>query len=278
VVLLLGYAYGTHRRNAVWRDEETLWRDDVEKSPRNGRGLMIYGLTQMSKGKYRVALDYFERALVFNPNYPTLEINLGVVNGAMADQGNAARARAAQEHFLRAIALAPGDDAAHAFYGRWLSDHGRHAEAIGQLQAAVALNGARVFQHDLLIEAYRRAGDLAGARSAAQEVAGIAPDDALVRQMADHPPAEDAAVWINRSLALNQMGRFEESTEAARKALELDPRAAVAWNNIAANNEAEHKWDAAIDAAQKALELQPELQIAKNNLAWSVAQKRAGVR
>ena len=91
VLILSGVRYGVRQRNAVWHDEESLWRDDAIKSPHNGRGLMIYGLTQMNKGNYPVALDYFERALQYTPNYSTLEINLGVVNGAMADRGDATR-------------------------------------------------------------------------------------------------------------------------------------------------------------------------------------------
>jgi hypothetical protein len=80
VVLVLGlYGYGAHLRNRVWRSDESLWLDDVIKCPHNGRGLMNYGLTQMAKGAYPVALDYYQRALVYTPNYKTLEINLGIV-------------------------------------------------------------------------------------------------------------------------------------------------------------------------------------------------------
>ena len=78
--------------------------------------------------------------------------------------------------------------------------------------------------------------------------------------------------YINESLRLNQAGRYQESLAAAREALKLDPRSAKAWNNIAANDEALHRWDDAVAAARKALALQPDLQIAKNNLAWSIAQ------
>jgi hypothetical protein len=74
IVFLCGYAYGVNRRNAVWRTEESLCRDDVEKSPHNSRGLMNYGLTQMSKGAYATALDYFSRALIFRPNYQHLRL------------------------------------------------------------------------------------------------------------------------------------------------------------------------------------------------------------
>jgi hypothetical protein len=65
ILLLSLYAYGAHVRNQVWRTDESLWLDDIEKSPHNARGLMNYGLTQMAKGKYPAALDAFQRGLVY---------------------------------------------------------------------------------------------------------------------------------------------------------------------------------------------------------------------
>jgi tetratricopeptide (TPR) repeat protein len=369
VAVLCGYGYGAHRRNAVWHDEESLWRDDVQKSPHNGRGLMIYGLTQMNKGDYAAALDYFTRALVFTPNYPTLEINLGVVNGVIADRGESGRGAEAEAHFQRAIALSPGDDAPHAYYGRWLSQHDRWEEAITQLRAAIALDPPRPLQHDLLIETYIHAGDPEGARRAAQDTLAFVPDDGLAQQTLRPSQKLTADDWINlslmqyqqaayaqciasarkalqldpgsveaytnigaaygalqqwdeairnerealrlkpdfqlarnnlnsylqqsasgsekpgnahmstdafidESLRLNQAGNYQQSIAAARKALQLNPNSAEAWNNIAANDEALHRWDDAIAAARKAIALKPDFQLAKNNLAWSLAQKR----
>jgi Tfp pilus assembly protein PilF len=111
---------------------------------------MIYGLTLMNKGDYAAALDEFNRALPYTPNYATLEINLGIVNGDMADEAHGAAGAAlsvtAERHFERALALAPQDDAPHAYYGRWLEAHGRLTEAIAQLKVAVALDPQRVLQ------------------------------------------------------------------------------------------------------------------------------------
>jgi tetratricopeptide (TPR) repeat protein len=254
VLLVLGaYGWGVHERNRVWRTEESLWLDDVEKSPLNGRGLMIYGLTQMSKGEYQVALGYFERALVLTPNYPTLEINLGVVNGAMG------RSAEAERHFLRAIALAPEDDQACAFYGRWLLQVGRVQEAADEERKAIALNPVRSMERDLLAAALRKEAEASAPRS------GRDDDSEVVASAAD---------LINRSLALNQAGKFEESIVAAQAALKLDGNSGTAWNNIAADEEAMHRWDEAIAAARRAIALQPDFQLAKNNLAWSESQKR----
>ena len=246
LLLLCGYAWGVHVRNRVWHTEESLWLDDVQKSPKNGRGLMIYGLTQMTKGDYPRALDYFTQALAYTPNYPTLEINLGVVNGFLHHDAEA------QRHFLRAIALAPNDDQTHAFYGRWLLGTGRTHEAIAQLQMAIALNPARPFAHEQMALALARHD--------------VAPGG-----------GESATELIDRSLALNQAGRYAESIAAAQAALRVDPGSAEAWNNIAAGNEAMQRWDEAIVAAQRAIALKPDFQLAKNNLAWASEQKRKGL-
>jgi len=273
IVILAGYAWGTHRRNLVWHDEESLWHDDVVKSPHNGRGLMIYGLTQMSKGNYPVALDYFERALLYTPTYFTLEINLGVVNGAMADAGDTARTAEAERHFQRAIALAPQDDTTHAYYGRWLNDHGRAPEAIAQLQTAVALNPQRLFQRDQLIQAYSRSGNLDAARQAAQEAIAIAPTDAVAQQALVPPAAQNAAYWIDLSLAQYKQGQFPQSIASARRALVLNPNSAEAYNNIGAAYASMLMWDDAIQNEREALHRSPTLQIAKNNLDWYTRQK-----
>jgi len=275
VLVLAGYGYGVHKRNAVWYDEESLWRDDVEKSPHNGRGLMIYGLTQMNKGAYAVALDYFTRALAYTPNYATLEVNLGVVNGVMADTGDGTRSAAAEGHFLRAIALAPGDDAVHAYYGRWLGQHGRTAEAIPQLLTAIALDPPRLFQHEQLIAAYAQSGDLNAARQAARETLAIAPDDAAAQQVMLHPPAQDTALWINLSLSQYKMAQYSQSIESARRALQLDPNSVEAYTNIGAAYGAMHQWDEAVRNEREALRLRPGYQLAQNNLNWYLEQSAA---
>ncbi len=265
-LVLCSYAYGVHARNRVWLDEETLWKDDVAKSPHNGRGLMNYGLTQMSRGNYPIALDYFERALRFTPNYPTLEINLGVVNGAMADGGAATRGPEAERHFRRAIALAPNADETHAFYGRWLLQHNRIPEAVEQFKTAIALNPARLMQRELLISADTQLGDTTAARQLADATLATAPDDAAARAALLPPATQTAEYWINLSLSQYQQAQYPQAIESAQHALTLNPKSALAWNNIGAAQAAMRQWQPAIASERKALELDPKLQIAQKNL------------
>jgi uncharacterized protein (TIGR02996 family) len=230
---------------------------------------MNYGLTLMNQGDFNGALDYFTRALVYTPDYATLEINLGIVNGALADRGDTSRGAEAERHFLRAIALAPRDDATHAYYGRWLDEHGRSAEAIAQLQTAIALDPQRPLQRQLLLQAELHAGNADEARGVALATLELLPNDAAALQVVQHPPAQDAKFWINVSLAQYRQQQYAQSIDSARRALALDPGAAEAYNNVGAAYAAMQQWDEAIANDLQAVRLNPNLQIAKNNLAWA---------
>lgn len=134
VAVLICFVFGVRARNEVWRNEETLWKDVAEKSPRNGRGLMNYGLQFMAKGDYATALALYDRARALTPNYYMLAINTGIAHGALRHDDEAIR------QFERAIALAPGSSEPRFFYGRWLASIGRNAEAAAQFETALKLN------------------------------------------------------------------------------------------------------------------------------------------
>lgn len=269
LVLLAMYAVGAHIRNRAWRTEESLWLDDVEKCPRNGRGLMNYGLTQMRKGAYPVALDYFERALLYTPNYPTLEINLGIVNGALG------RGAEAAEHFQRAIALAASDDQVHFYYGRWLYQSGQTAAALDQLSQAVALNPSRLSARDLLASAYLSSGDPDDARSTAAATLELSPTDPAAKAILAQPAALTADNWINASLYQYRKGNYAGCIEAAKQALKLNPNSELAYNNIGAAYAALAQWDQAIANERQALGINPRFTVAQNNLAAYAKEKAA---
>ena len=120
--LLIGsHAYGTFRRNQVWHDDASLWHDVTLKSPRNGRGLMNYGLSQMRRGEYDRALDYFTRALEVSPRYAYLHINLGVLKNAMG------RLDESEDHFRQALEYRPGLATGYFYYGDVLRKRGSDA-------------------------------------------------------------------------------------------------------------------------------------------------------
>jgi tetratricopeptide (TPR) repeat protein len=286
--LILGAAaWGAHQRNAVWHSDETLWLDVTQKSPTNGRGLMNYGLSQMALGRHAVALDYFTRALAFNPYYSTLEVNLGVVNGALRRDAEAER------HFQRAIELAPKSAEPRMFYGRWLDERGREGEAIKSLKLAIEAQSDSIDSRHQLMEVYAKVGDNKGLRAQAEETLAMFPSDSAARSWLEKaaamagpakPAGENAAAeppvaaptaegFLNDSLALYRVGKYIESIAASREALRLKPNYATAWNNIAAAYNAMHDWDNAIAAGEMAVSFDPSSELARNNLALAKAQK-----
>jgi tetratricopeptide (TPR) repeat protein len=286
VPILAACAWGTHARNEVWRSEETLWRDVTVKSPHNGRGLMNYGLTLMSKGQTPEALNYFTRALEYTPNYFILEINLGIAYGDLHRDADA------EAHFFRARQLAPGDAQPNFYYGRWLATQGRLREAVAQFQAAIVHNRDYLDPRYALMQAYWDTGMQPAAKDLATDTLQMSPGDTTalrflngqaVAEALPNPTAiAEAAVklaptagnYLNLSLAYDRAGRFRDCIRAAEQALKLRPGYALAYNNIAAAHMDMGEWDAAIAAAGEAVRLQPDFQLARNNLAAAEQQKK----
>jgi hypothetical protein len=148
-------AYATFQRNKVWKTEETLWHDVVLKSPRNGIGLMSYGLQLMAKGDFAGALDYFHRAQHVTPQYPALLINLAIAENATRQSAEA------EQHFNEALRLAPSSPGSYTYYARYLLSHSRADEARALLQRALELSPNDVYARELLKQAQTRASELA---------------------------------------------------------------------------------------------------------------------
>jgi tetratricopeptide (TPR) repeat protein/uncharacterized membrane protein YphA (DoxX/SURF4 family) len=286
-LILVAYGLGTWKRNQVWRNEESLFYDVTIKSPTNGRGLMNYGLTQMEKGNTTKALDYFTRAAAFTPNYPILEVNTGIAYGVLAQNAEA------EKHFRRAVELAPQDAQTHFFYGRWLSGQGRTTEAIGELKASIERNPPWMDPRVLLMQIYFQQGMGPDLKQLAQDTLQILPGDAVAQHylasaanmrdpvsaaeyLAQTQPSADN--YLNLSLVYHRAKRYQDSINAAHKAIQLNPNSPEAYNNIAADYEDLHQWDPAIEAAKQALKLRPDFQLAKNNLAWAESQKKLNVK
>jgi tetratricopeptide (TPR) repeat protein len=276
LIVLSASAWGVRQRNEVWRTEESLWYDVTVKSPRNGRGLMNYGITQMEKGETVRALEYLERALVYSPAYFFLEINLGIANGELR------RDDAAESHFKRALTLAPAQAESHYYYARWLRQRSRIPEAIQHLDLAIAANPDYLPARHLGMEILSRQGERAQLRAAAQSALVRFPSDSaaaqyLSRAESAEPMAKPSMTpedYINLSLSYHRVGKFHDSIAAAREALKLRPDYAEAYNNIAAAYEEMQMWDAAIESAQHALRIRPDFELSRNNLLWAEEQKR----
>ncbi len=250
IALIIGaHAHGVHRRNQVWSSKEALWYDVTLKSPANGRGLMNYGLSQMEKGNYEVALDYYNRALKIIPYYSFLHINMGILKNATNKPAEA------EEHFKDALRYDRLNPDAYYYYARWLNERNRQEEAVKLLKSSLQLSPGHVKTSNLLAVLERRA-----ALDARSEI------ERLEARVSENPSTE---ALLDLSLAYYKSGSYRETIEACKRALVLEPDSFLAYNNICSAYARLGEWDLAIEACRKALEISPDFERAKANLKWA---------
>src|SRR5438105_2516877 len=235
VLILCANGYATFQRNKVWKTEETLWHDVVLKSPRNGRGLMNYGNTPMAKGDFAGALDYFHRAQQLTPQYSVLLINLAIAEDATKHNA------LAEQHFKEALRLAPASPDSYTYYARYLLSHARADEARAFLQSALELSPSDLTARDLLARA-----------NATNQSATQTPE-----------------YYLDLSLQFYREERYVESIVTSRRALDLRPNYAEAWNNICAAYNKLSRYQEAAEACEQALHYNPDFELARNNLQYA---------
>jgi Flp pilus assembly protein TadD len=211
LLVLLGVL--TWQQTGIYRNQEILWRDTLNKNPdcwlaHNNLGILLY-----RQGHLKEAIDHYHKAIQINPDRYDAYYSLGA---ALADEG---RWDEAIENYRKAIQLKP--DYAFAF-----NNLGNALVAKGQLQEA--------------IQNYRRAIQLAPTYSTALNNLGVALaahgefDKAIqsYRKAVQSNPRNSEA-HVNLGLTLGQLGRTREAMDQYRQALQLDPDLTTALNNLA---------------------------------------------
>ncbi|MEI7595583.1 MAG: tetratricopeptide repeat protein [Bacteroidota bacterium] len=281
LLVLSSYAYGAFQRNKVWKDEESLWLDVTIKSPENGRGLMNYGLTQMNKANYDIALLNFEKALIYCPYYSTLHINLGIIKNVLN------RSIEAEDHFKKSIQYEPTSPSAYYYYSNFLKQHNRLGEARQMAEKALDLNSAYMDARYTLMAIYSDLELWDNLKTTAEKTLELLPSDKVSLTYLDASMKRqskiDASVelaknsqtpesYLNLSMMYYQKGLFEKCIEASYEAIKLKPDYADAYNNIGAAYNSLGKFEEAVKACEKAIQLKPDFQLAKNNLNWAKSQ------
>ena len=225
-LILCLHAYGTYQRNEVWGSAENLWGDVAQKSPNNGRGLMNYGLTQMRKGNYPVALDLFERAQKLMPYYSYLHINMAILKNAMG------ATEEAETYFQNALRYDRSNVEGFYYYANWLVNQHREEEARELLMRGKELSPGHVGTQNLLNTLDQRTSKTK-----------ILEESALT-----NPTPENL---LELSIAFYRNGEYEKCVEACQKAIEIKPDYADAYNNMCSAYILLNQPEAAIKACQK---------------------------
>ena len=278
LLILVSYAYGTRQRNKVWKTNESLWHDVTIKSPENGRGLMNFGLSQMERGRYEIALNYFEKALEFSPNYSNLLCNLGIVKNVLN------KVDEAEEYFKKSIRYGANTPAVYYFYGNFLKQHQRFNEAIGIYNKTLQLSPASMEARYSLMEIYADLGEWKKLEKVIDETLLYDANDPKALLYIDIAKEKKSKItrkeelvqkdpssenYVNLSLLYYQNRLYEKCIEAGNKALELEPNNAIAYNTRCISYIFLGEFDKAIESCEKCLQIDSASQLGIGNLNWA---------
>lgn len=216
-VLLAALALGTHNRNEVWLSDETLWRNDIEKSPNNARGHYNLGFALSgSPDRLPEAIQEFKTALRIQPDFVNAHYNLGVALSKIP--GRMPEAMAAWRAALR---ISPAVATAHYNLGVALGNiPGRLPEAIAEYRAELRV------QPDFATAHFNLGAALAQSSGHLHEA--IAEYQAALRIAPDYADAHTAL-----GLALAQIpNRTLDSISEFQAVVRLQPNSAEAHSNL----------------------------------------------
>ena len=242
-LIILPLSWRTHLRNLDYHSGVALWTDTIAKRPQNPRAHYCLGLELRRLGKTTEAQAEFATAV--DIGIPVAEFHVALADGQRA-QG---QSTAAITNYRKAIRLKPGLPQAHNGLGATLHSEGRLEDArtafeaatelnlpqarynlaavlidLGDEQAAVPLLKACLAAHPQFERPARRLAWIY-----ATSANGSLLDGELALQvLAEHLQMEESGspyVWDTYAAALARVGRFNEASEAARRAMELAAKA-----------------------------------------------------
>jgi tetratricopeptide (TPR) repeat protein len=278
-VVLTAAAVGTYARNEVWRNEESLWRDVTIKSPNNGRGQFNYGNMLLVRGDFAGGLPHLERAQALNLDDGKIgrgtEPSVIEMRLATAYAGVGRDAEAGQ-HYENAVSLAPDAWEPHFYYGRWLHDTGRMAEAQVQLAAALRANPQSFASRYLLMQLACEQRNWPALDALIAQTQELVKDDEVARgytlkyarlELGQAPAPEKL---VGAAAGACQTRRYDECLSNARQALAIRPNYAEAYYVASGALFARGRNADAIHALRMAIRIQPDYTAAKDTLTGVV--------
>jgi len=227
----------TWRRSSLFRTQEALWQDNVDRNPACWVGMGNLAVELAKRGQRDEAIRLLSGAIELRPDFVKGVNNLGfiLVTGGRPEEGmkyflqavtidpdyaephkniadqlaSRGRIEEAASHYAKAIELLPGYAEAHNNYGSMLARNGRTREALAHFARAVQVSPDYVEAHFNAGSALAEAGDLVNAVARFSEALKLRPDFPV-----GHAALADALV---------RAGDVGTAMEHYRRALELRP-------------------------------------------------------
>jgi tetratricopeptide (TPR) repeat protein len=153
ILSLAIYAVSSVRRNQIWHDDVTLWKDTVKKSPDSNVVHCLLGVALAKEGNLDEAVTEYNKALKVTPDYFEVHSNLGNI---LSRQGHLDEAI---KHYREALRIRSNFFHAHYNLGVALLEKGNLDSAIEEFQEALQLKPNFAEAHYSLGLTYAARGD-----------------------------------------------------------------------------------------------------------------------
>lgn len=252
------YSLATINRNTVWKDDYSLFKDTVKKSPDAAIPRERYATALLSRNRVDEAVEQYRIALGLDMFYPVAHANLGI---ALKGKGLLDEAI---KHYQLAVALQPGFPKDHFNLAQALREKGALEMAVAEYQTALLLNPDFVLARFNLGITY----EMLGLKNKAAE---------QYKVLAERRPG-DAINEFNRGLDLFNQGLTEEAIEHYLNAVRLNPNFADAHNNLGVAYGTAGSVNKAIEHFQLAVKLNPGNATYLQNLSRAIKLKKHSTR
>ncbi|MBF0486436.1 MAG: tetratricopeptide repeat protein [Candidatus Omnitrophica bacterium] len=223
----------TYQRNQVWKDEVSLWKDVVLKSPQKSRALNALGAALQNHGDENSSLDYLNRALMENPDNPEARNNRGVI---YKNQGHD---DLALEDFNKAIKMWPDYVAALNNRATLYQKKGQYDLAVADYERAMQLNPTYPEIYFNLAGIYKIKGKVDLALKMYDTLIAMSPSN--------------SEAYNGQGILYADQKQYNLALADFEKAVKINPQSAAIYNNMGSVAFLQAKYDEAIDCYTKAL-------------------------
>lgn len=286
-LIAIGFFVGAQERNRVWRNDENLWADTVEKNPTSGRALNNLALVYMARGEYDPAIALLDKCEQYWGTYMYCALNKGVAfssMGQIADNSGkkdlaATDYNLAEKSLQRAYSLNPHSVHVNFHLARFYEDVRKDfSRAIPYYSASVEGTGGRYPAADIhLATCYSHSHQYDEARTSLRRALGVEPDNQfalfeLGRLEFDAGKSDDSIgaylhllslnpnhvqAWYNYGVVVMAKQDYKTAQQAFENTVKLDPKSEQGWFNFAYASEHLGDGDKAVGAAQELVKLAP---------------------
>jgi protein O-mannosyl-transferase len=219
IVLFLILGILTWQQTSLYRDTETLFRDNLKKNPNAFMANYNLGVTLTEKGQYEEAISYYRKALEIYPDDAKTQTNLGLI---LVQTGNVEEAIS---HYMYVVKIKPEYPGGHANLGIAYLKQNKLDEAMVQFKETLRLDPN-----------YPQMNFYLGVIYLQQEKW----DEAifyLSKELQMNP--NSAEVYINLAnaheglaIVLTKQGKMEDAIAHYKEALRLDPNLETSRKNL----------------------------------------------